>query len=186
MRSHSSGSHSGINASLKSYDSWEAHVQDTLKAGEYLNNQDAVEILCKEARTEIGIEPSADHFNTGQDISFQFSPVREADPTSCTKVMIGTASLGPSIHTSTGRAITPLPNPARPATVNASREMPAKIAIVTGSGIIYFLNRIGIKSGPCSCPCYPRYGGRKRTYLTRRAVHDFRRSAGADRYGAGG
>ncbi len=55
MRSHSSGSHSGINASLKSYDSWETHVQDTLKAGEYLNNQDAVEILCKEARTEIGI-----------------------------------------------------------------------------------------------------------------------------------
>ena len=54
MRSHSSGSHSGINASLKSYDSWETHVQDTLKAGEYLNNQDAVEILCKEARTEIG------------------------------------------------------------------------------------------------------------------------------------
>ena len=53
MRSHSSGSHSGINASLKSYDSWETHVQDTLKAGEYLNNQDAVEILCKEARTEI-------------------------------------------------------------------------------------------------------------------------------------
>ena len=53
MRSHSSGSHSGINVSLKSYDSWETHVQDTLKAGEYLNNQDAVEILCKEARTEI-------------------------------------------------------------------------------------------------------------------------------------
>jgi len=53
MRSHSSGSHSGINASLKPHDSWEVHLQDTLKAGEYLNNQDAVEILCKEAKTEI-------------------------------------------------------------------------------------------------------------------------------------
>ena len=53
MRSHSSGSHSGINVPLKSEDSWEVHVQDTLKAGEYLNNQDAVEILCKEAKTEI-------------------------------------------------------------------------------------------------------------------------------------
>ena len=33
MRSHSSGAHSGINAALKSGDSWEAHAKDTIAAG---------------------------------------------------------------------------------------------------------------------------------------------------------
>jgi len=58
--------------------------------------------------------------------------------------------------------------------------MPAKIAIATGSGIIYSLNRIGIKNGPCSCLCCPRHSGRKRIYLTRGAVHDFRRDLSID------
>jgi succinate dehydrogenase / fumarate reductase flavoprotein subunit len=53
MRSHSSGVHSGINAALRSPDSWETHALDTLKAGAYLCNQEAVEVLCREGIDEV-------------------------------------------------------------------------------------------------------------------------------------
>ena len=47
LRSHSSGSHSGINAALGAEDSWQSHANDTIKAGDYLADQDAVEVLCR-------------------------------------------------------------------------------------------------------------------------------------------
>ena len=53
MRSHSSGSHSGINAALKSDDSWEAHALDTVISGAYLCDQDAVEVLCREGIDDV-------------------------------------------------------------------------------------------------------------------------------------
>ncbi len=48
LRSHSSGAHSGINAALSPEDSWQAHAEDTVYAGDYLGNQDAVQVLCQE------------------------------------------------------------------------------------------------------------------------------------------
>ena len=59
LRSHSSGAHSGINAALSASDSWTAHAEDTVKAGDYLNDQDAVEVLCKEG---IGDVIQLEHF----------------------------------------------------------------------------------------------------------------------------
>ena len=53
LRSHSSGSHSGINAALGSEDSWQSHASDTIKAGDYLADQDAVEILCREGIEDV-------------------------------------------------------------------------------------------------------------------------------------
>ncbi len=53
MRSHSSGAHSGINAALKPGDSWEAHAVDTIKAGGYLCDQKAVEVLCQSAPEDV-------------------------------------------------------------------------------------------------------------------------------------
>ena len=53
LRSHSSGAHSGINAALSDGDSWQAHAEDTVKAGDYLNDQDAVEVLCKEGINDV-------------------------------------------------------------------------------------------------------------------------------------
>ena len=53
MRSHSSGAHSGINAALKSGDSWEAHALDTIKAGGYLCDQEAVQVLCESAPEDV-------------------------------------------------------------------------------------------------------------------------------------
>ena len=53
LRSHSSGSHSGINAALGPGDSWESHANDTIKAGDYLADQDAVEILCQEGIDDV-------------------------------------------------------------------------------------------------------------------------------------
>ncbi len=53
LRSHSSGSHSGINAALGGGDSWESHAEDTIKAGGYLADQDAVEILCREGIDDV-------------------------------------------------------------------------------------------------------------------------------------
>ena len=48
LRSHSSGAHSGINAAFSPEDSWQAHAQDTVDAGDYLGDQDAVQVLCQE------------------------------------------------------------------------------------------------------------------------------------------
>lgn len=53
MRSMSSGVHGGINAALKKGDSWEGHAQDTILVGAYLNDQDAVEALCKDAPGDV-------------------------------------------------------------------------------------------------------------------------------------
>ena len=53
LRSHSSGTHSGINASLRGQDSWEAHALDTVAAGDHLGEQDAIETLCQEAPQEV-------------------------------------------------------------------------------------------------------------------------------------
>lgn len=52
IRSHSVAAQGGIAASLKnvdSQDSWEAHAFDTVKGSDYLADQDAVELLTKEA-----------------------------------------------------------------------------------------------------------------------------------------
>ncbi len=52
IRSHSVAAQGGIAATLKnvdSADSWEAHAFDTVKGSDYLADQDAVEILAREA-----------------------------------------------------------------------------------------------------------------------------------------
>jgi succinate dehydrogenase / fumarate reductase flavoprotein subunit len=54
VRSHSIAAQGGINASLTNHpesrdDSWEKHTFDTIKGSDYLADQDAVEIMCKEA-----------------------------------------------------------------------------------------------------------------------------------------
>ncbi len=53
LRSHSSGAHSGINAALGAEDSWQSHAHDTIVAGDYLSDQDAVEILCQEGIQDV-------------------------------------------------------------------------------------------------------------------------------------
>ena len=53
IRSHSSGAHSGINAALGPEDSWMSHAGDSIKAGDYLADQDAVEILCQEGIQDV-------------------------------------------------------------------------------------------------------------------------------------
>ncbi len=53
LRSQSSGAHSGINAAIKSGDSWQSHAEDTIKAGAYLGDQDVVEALCQDARQDV-------------------------------------------------------------------------------------------------------------------------------------
>ena len=53
LRSHSSGAQSGINAALSPEDSWESHAHDTIKAGDYLVDQDAVEVLCREGVQDV-------------------------------------------------------------------------------------------------------------------------------------
>lgn len=49
MRAHSTSAQGGVNAALDwEIDSWETHVFDTVKGSDYLADQDAVEVLCKE------------------------------------------------------------------------------------------------------------------------------------------
>ncbi len=49
VRSHSDQAQGGINASLSTDDSWEKHAFDTVKGSDYLADQDAVELMCKDA-----------------------------------------------------------------------------------------------------------------------------------------
>src|SRR5438874_105429 len=57
VRSHSVAAQGGINAALGENDSWEAHAFDTTKGGLYLGDQDAIEVMCREAPDDIlGLE----------------------------------------------------------------------------------------------------------------------------------
>src|ERR671938_524217 len=53
VRSHSNAAAGGINAALNPEDSWESHAYDTVKGSDYLGDQDAMEIMCREAPNEI-------------------------------------------------------------------------------------------------------------------------------------
>src|SRR6202000_2727920 len=53
VRSHSVAAAGGINAALNPEDSWESHAFDTVKGSDYLGEQDAIEIMCREAPDEI-------------------------------------------------------------------------------------------------------------------------------------
>ncbi|MEK7777771.1 MAG: FAD-binding protein [Chloroflexota bacterium] len=52
-RSHSAAAQGGINAAMSEDDSWENHAFDTAKGSDYLADQDAVEVLCREAPENI-------------------------------------------------------------------------------------------------------------------------------------
>lgn len=51
VRSHTGAAQGGISASLGNMeeDSWEWHMYDTVKGSDYLGDQDAIEVLCKDA-----------------------------------------------------------------------------------------------------------------------------------------
>ena len=53
LRSHSGAAEGGINAALDPSDSWEIHAFDTIKGSDYLADQDAVEIMCREAPRDL-------------------------------------------------------------------------------------------------------------------------------------
>ena len=53
VRSHSNAAQGGINAALNPDDSWESHAFDTVKGSDYLGDQDAIEIMAREAPEEI-------------------------------------------------------------------------------------------------------------------------------------
>src|SRR3954452_16330928 len=53
VRSHSNAAQGGINAALAADDSLESHAFDTIKGSDYLADQDAVEIMCRERPNEV-------------------------------------------------------------------------------------------------------------------------------------
>ena len=53
IRSHSSAAQGGINAAIAEEDTWESHAFDTVKGSDYLADQEAVEIMCREAPADI-------------------------------------------------------------------------------------------------------------------------------------
>ncbi len=69
VRSHSNAAQGGINAALTDRgDSWEDHAYDTIKGSDYLADQDAVEIMCREAGGEvIAMEHMGVIFNRDED-----------------------------------------------------------------------------------------------------------------------
>ena len=53
VRSHSNAAQGGINGALNPDDSWESHAFDTVKGSDYLGDQDAIAVMCREAPEEI-------------------------------------------------------------------------------------------------------------------------------------
>jgi succinate dehydrogenase / fumarate reductase, flavoprotein subunit len=53
LRSHSNAAQGGINAAIGETDTWESHAFDTIKGSDYLADQDAVEIMCREAPADV-------------------------------------------------------------------------------------------------------------------------------------
>ncbi len=75
LRSHTAAAQGGINAALGEDDSWETHAYDTVKGGDYLNDQDAVEAMCREAPADIlELEHMGTVFNRRADGSLDRRP----------------------------------------------------------------------------------------------------------------
>jgi succinate dehydrogenase / fumarate reductase, flavoprotein subunit len=53
VRSHSVAAAGGINGAINPEDSWESHAFDTVKGSDFLGDQDAIEVMCREAPGEI-------------------------------------------------------------------------------------------------------------------------------------
>jgi succinate dehydrogenase / fumarate reductase, flavoprotein subunit len=53
VRSHSVAAQGGINAALSANDSWESHAYDTAKGGLWLGDQDGIEVMCRDAPSDI-------------------------------------------------------------------------------------------------------------------------------------
>jgi succinate dehydrogenase / fumarate reductase flavoprotein subunit len=53
VRSHSVAAAGGINAAISVSDSWESHAYDTVKGSDFLGDQDAIEVMCREAPKEV-------------------------------------------------------------------------------------------------------------------------------------
>ena len=54
VRSHSNAAQGGINAALTDRgDDWQDHAYDTIKGSDFLGDQDAIEIMCREAGDEV-------------------------------------------------------------------------------------------------------------------------------------
>jgi succinate dehydrogenase / fumarate reductase flavoprotein subunit len=68
VRSHSDQAQGGINAAFGENDSWEKHAFDTIKGSDYLADQDAVEVMCKDApRAIIELEHWGALFSRAED-----------------------------------------------------------------------------------------------------------------------
>ena len=53
VRSHSVAAAGGNNAAINPVDDWRSHAYDTIKGSDYLGDQDAIEIMCREAPAEV-------------------------------------------------------------------------------------------------------------------------------------
>ena len=53
VRSHSVAAAGGINAAISVSDDWRSHAYDTVKGSDYLGDQDAIEVMCREAPAEV-------------------------------------------------------------------------------------------------------------------------------------
>jgi succinate dehydrogenase / fumarate reductase flavoprotein subunit len=53
VRSHSVAAAGGINAAISVSDDWRSHAYDTVKGSDFLGDQDAIEIMCREAPGEV-------------------------------------------------------------------------------------------------------------------------------------
>ena len=54
VRSHSNAAQGGINAALTDRgDDWKDHAYDTIKGSDFLGDQDAIEVMCREAGSEV-------------------------------------------------------------------------------------------------------------------------------------
>ena len=49
LRSHSCAAQGGVNAAINAEDNWEDHAYDTVKGADWVGDEDAIDLMCKEA-----------------------------------------------------------------------------------------------------------------------------------------
>jgi succinate dehydrogenase / fumarate reductase flavoprotein subunit len=49
LRSHSCAAQGGVNAAINEKDNWEDHAYDTVKGADFIGDEDAIDLMCKEA-----------------------------------------------------------------------------------------------------------------------------------------
>ena len=127
VRSHSVAAAGGINAAMNPADDWRSHAYDTVKGSDFIGDQDAIEVMCREAPDEIlhleHIGVTFHRNETGHlDLRAFGGSAREHSPDEVSVAAARAVKPSEPDGTRAGRAVQSRAQPRRPGACNAGRR----------------------------------------------------------------